>query len=199
VRNDRAVDFNWHDKAPAIGLPADDFSVRWTRSLNFAAGTYRINAKADDGIRIFIDGARVLNEWHRSDGSRTYSVDRTLSGRHDFVVEYYENEGRAKIEVWWERLSPTPTPSFTPSPALTSTHTPTDTMAPPSPTPTNTATVELTVTPSDTPEPTATETPTPTSTATDDSGIEPQIAGEERQGLTFRIRYLDQVLRFFMN
>jgi hypothetical protein len=39
VRDDTAVDFNWDSGTPALGLPNNNFSVRWTRSLYFDGGT----------------------------------------------------------------------------------------------------------------------------------------------------------------
>ena len=40
VRNDKSVDFNWGTGAPASGLPADNFSVLWTRNVDLSAGLY---------------------------------------------------------------------------------------------------------------------------------------------------------------
>jgi hypothetical protein len=45
-------------------LPVDDFSVRWTRNLNFSAGSYRFYAHVDDGVRLSIDGKPLIDEWH---------------------------------------------------------------------------------------------------------------------------------------
>jgi len=49
VRNDPNVDFNWGTGSPGPGVPADNFSVRWTRTLYFQGGTYHIYAHVDDG------------------------------------------------------------------------------------------------------------------------------------------------------
>ncbi|MGD1994385.1 MAG: PA14 domain-containing protein, partial [Anaerolineae bacterium] len=119
VRNDASIDFDWGGGAPAVGLPADNVSVRWTRQLNFERGVYRLHARADDGIRVFVDGNRVINEWHDSDASQVYTVDLVLDGRHRVVVEYYEYTGQALAKFWWRRVgdvvTPTPVPP-TPTP-----------------------------------------------------------------------------------
>ncbi|MCB0211210.1 MAG: SH3 domain-containing protein, partial [Anaerolineae bacterium] len=52
VRNDVAVSFDWGLNAPASELPADNFSARWTRQLDYSAGAYRFYARADDGVRL---------------------------------------------------------------------------------------------------------------------------------------------------
>lgn len=115
VRNDRKIDFDWGRGAPAAGLPADNFSVRWSRRVDFEKGTYRFSARADDGIRIYLDGQRILNEWHAGDDSQVYTGKVRLDGRHQVVVEYYENQGHARVEVGWERVKNTPTPTPTPT------------------------------------------------------------------------------------
>jgi hypothetical protein len=104
VRDDAAINFNWGAAAPAMGLPADAFSVRWKRTLRFQEGTYRFYVQSDDGVRVWLDGELIINQWR--DGSDVIdTAERTLSGAaHTLRVEYYENLGTARILFWWERL-----------------------------------------------------------------------------------------------
>jgi hypothetical protein len=104
VRNDREINFNWGDESPIVGFPSDDFSVRWSRRLEFEPGKYRFSARSDDGIRVFLDGDRIIDEWHPSGGTEVYTAERTLTGAHVIRVQYYEDEGDAKVEFWWEKL-----------------------------------------------------------------------------------------------
>ncbi len=101
TRNDVRLDFNWGAAPPAAKVPADLYSVRWSRTLNFEAGSYRFYAEADDGVRVLIDGQPVINQWHESDGGQ-YFADLTLApGQHAVVVEYYERYHGALLHVWW--------------------------------------------------------------------------------------------------
>jgi hypothetical protein len=170
VRNEHAVDFDWGSASPASILPGDNFSARWTRTLNLDPGVYRINAIADDGIRVYLDGQLLIDEWHDSPGSQTYTAQRTLGGAHQFLVAYYEHGGTARARLWWERAdnTSTPTTTATVTPTSTITHTPvattdtptatlTRTPEPPADTATSTLSPEVpteTSTPTDTPEPT---------------------------------------------
>ncbi len=103
VRNDYAVDFSWGFGSPAAQVPPDSFSARWTRTLDFQAGTYRFYLSMDDGARLWIDGQLVIDQW--SNGSvREVTADRSLTqGRHDIRVEYYELTGLARVALRWER------------------------------------------------------------------------------------------------
>jgi hypothetical protein len=114
VRNDKAIDFNWGKGAPAAGLPADNFSARWSRQVTFAPGVYTFSAWADDGIRLYLDGKLLLNEWHDGRGDVVYKADANLSGVHGLVVEYYENGGDSRVGLSWTRTGDLPVPNRPP-------------------------------------------------------------------------------------
>jgi hypothetical protein len=105
VRDDAAIDFDWDTGAPAGGLPADGFSVRWTRTLSFVLGTYRFSALVDDGVRLYVDDELVLNAW--KDGARR-EVTATaflLAGDHSLRIEYYDRTGRAFLQLSWDKIA----------------------------------------------------------------------------------------------
>jgi hypothetical protein len=105
VRYDPAIDFDWGYDSPDDEIPADDFSVRWTRTLGFTSGTYRFYASCDDGVRIFVDGSLVVDSWRDQKLPNTRTGDIYLgSGEHRVVVEYYDHGGKASAHVWWKRL-----------------------------------------------------------------------------------------------
>lgn len=102
IRDDSAIDFDWGYGSPAAVIPADGFSVRWTRYLAFASGTYRFYATSDDGVRVWLDGEVIVDQWHVSPGD-TYMAQRSLAaGNHLLRVEYYEEGGGAKVRFWWD-------------------------------------------------------------------------------------------------
>lgn len=103
IRNDANIQFNWGTGSPFPGpIPNDHFSVRWSRTLNFAAGTYRFSVFSDDGVRVYLDNQLIINQW--ADAQNTvFTAQRSLSaGNHSLRVEYYENIGEAKVQFWWE-------------------------------------------------------------------------------------------------
>ena len=110
VRSDAKISFDWGQGYPISGMPKDEFSVRWSREVRWAPSIYRFHARADDGIRFYVDGELVMDEWHPSRGDDEYRVDVTLTDRHVLDVQYYDQAFEAKVFFWWERLDIGPQP-----------------------------------------------------------------------------------------
>lgn len=112
-----ALDFNWGTAAPHPSLPADNFSLRAERTVNFAPGSYRIDATYDDGIRVFINGTPVINDW--AEGAvRSASWQGALSGLTQIRVEYFEAFSEAQVRVRYTPLGlPAPGVPTPPAPS----------------------------------------------------------------------------------
>jgi VCBS repeat-containing protein len=106
VNTSSSIDFNWGSKSPALGIPSDNFSASWVRSIDFESGSYRFSVQADDGVRLYFDDELLIDEWHDASGTKTYSVEREVSGTHELQVIYYEHVGDAHIKFEWEKISP---------------------------------------------------------------------------------------------
>src|SRR5437899_6573106 len=92
------------------GLPVDNFSVRWTGRFQFGGGSATFTARADDGVRVFLDGVAIIDQWHDQPAT-TYTTTRTVTaGEHEVKVEYYEKLEDAVIQVSWTSAgAPAPT------------------------------------------------------------------------------------------
>ncbi|MEN6385855.1 MAG: glycoside hydrolase family 3 C-terminal domain-containing protein [Phycisphaerales bacterium] len=103
VRVDKAINFDWADKSPVADFPADNFSVRWTgKIISPTTGTFAISAGSDDGIRLFIDGKKIIDNWV----VRSYTEDRaeinlTKGQEYSIKIEYFENGSDAQATLGW--------------------------------------------------------------------------------------------------
>ncbi len=105
LRDDPEIRFDWGEGSPDASVSADNFSVRWTRSLDLKGGTYRFHVRIYGGVRLFVDGQMVVNQWHDAD-DKLYQVDLPLEpGSHVLRLEYYDYTGPAAVELWWVGLS----------------------------------------------------------------------------------------------
>ncbi|OXB14250.1 T9SS sorting signal type C domain-containing protein [Flavobacterium reichenbachii] len=79
--------------------PVDKFFVRYKMKTTTAAGIYNITIGGDDGTRLYIDGTLVVGNW-TTHGYTANSVQYTLTaGSHDFILEYFENDGDARTTI----------------------------------------------------------------------------------------------------
>jgi hypothetical protein len=96
------LDRNWGAEAPAAGVNADRFSARWTRYIDFTPGTYLFTATSDDGIRVWVDGTLIIDEW-TIHAAQTHTAEINLGAGHHLVkVEYFEESGLAVVRLRWQ-------------------------------------------------------------------------------------------------
>jgi PKD repeat protein len=108
VRDDPAISFDWGLGSPASQIPSDNFSARWSRTLNFSAGVYRFYTRTDDGVRLWVDGALVINQW-KDQSPTTYAANIFMSeGPHYIRMEYYDRAMGAVAMLSWERADQFP-------------------------------------------------------------------------------------------
>lgn len=104
TRTDPQVAFDWNWRYPAPGVQREYFSVRWTgKLLAPVSGRYRFSAIVDDGVRVWVGGKKVIDEWRKQDDSQ-FVGEVTLKARHwyDFRVEYFNDWKGSVISVNWE-------------------------------------------------------------------------------------------------
>lgn len=109
TRVDPTVAFRWGTAAPAPGIGADTFSVRWTGSVvPRHTQTYTFSTTSDDGVRLWVDGRLVIDQWNRhSERVDTGTVALTAGRAVPVVLEYFEGDRRATVELRWSSASQT--------------------------------------------------------------------------------------------
>jgi beta-glucosidase len=116
TRVDPQVGFRWDRGGPtddmvvrgemsaAKSLGGDDFGVRWTgQLLPPVSGKYEIEVAADDGLRLWLDGKPLLEEWSDTDRlrSKVITIDLEAGRAYDLKLEYYERERDAGVRLAW--------------------------------------------------------------------------------------------------
>jgi PA14 domain len=110
VRNngDGYLNFDSATNSPSseCHINEDNFSVRWSRKVILADGMYRFTVTGDDGVRLYVNGKRLINQW-RNQKRATYRKDIKLqAGTHRLVLESYDHTGEAVAKVAWEAIEP---------------------------------------------------------------------------------------------
>jgi LysM repeat protein len=104
VRYHSKISFDWRTNGPGKPLKGQNFSARYTRDKPFDAGLYRFNVLVDDGVRVWLDGVPLIDQWHESSLIH-YSADRQVSaGTHHLQIDYFQAYGGAQLVFWIERI-----------------------------------------------------------------------------------------------
>lgn len=85
------VDFRPDGKAPVKGVGPENYSVRWTGQVRLEGRqALQFMTNADDGVRVFVDGKKVLDDWSDHAPRMQAEMVTLSSGRHEIVVEYFQ-------------------------------------------------------------------------------------------------------------
>jgi large repetitive protein len=98
------IDFDWATGSPGAGVAIDNFSARWDGSVRAGAtGAYRFQTVSDDGVRLWVNGVQVINNWtdHGPTTNTSGSVNLVAGQRYSIRLEYYERGGGAVIRLRW--------------------------------------------------------------------------------------------------
>ena len=104
-RIEARIDHDWGANSPALDLPNDHFSARWTTTQRLEKGSYLFFLTVDDGARVWVDGRLVIDAWSigRKE-SRQATIRINQTGDHVLQVAYFENTGNAGIKFEWLQL-----------------------------------------------------------------------------------------------
>src|SRR6185503_20073244 len=93
TRVDPRNEFRWTLNSPGRGIPFDWYSARWTGSIVAAPqGVRRIGVEGNDGYRLFLDEAVVVDNWKKqSFGRRVVDVHWEAGSTHAIRLEYFES------------------------------------------------------------------------------------------------------------
>ena len=103
-RIDSSVNFDWSSSPPAA-LAAGTYSVRWTgQVLAPETGTYRFSTRASDGVRLWINGVQLIDDWKDQAANLwndSASITLTAGQKYNLKVEYYDNASPATVQLYW--------------------------------------------------------------------------------------------------
>jgi alpha-glucosidase (family GH31 glycosyl hydrolase) len=105
TRTDINIDFNWNENSPAPDFPRTRFSARWTGTIEVPAsvGDVKLATLEDDGVRVWIDGRKIIDAWGPHDSTTSEaSVVLDAGVPHQIRVEYLQLDYGARLKLLWE-------------------------------------------------------------------------------------------------
>ena len=84
--------------------PTNNFAARWTGYIKIpSTGTYRFRTVADNGVRLYVDGTKLIDNWTASaqrtidSGDQTYTQGQLVA----VTMDYYSTTGTSTAQLQW--------------------------------------------------------------------------------------------------
>jgi chitodextrinase/O-glycosyl hydrolase len=107
TRVDPTVNFNWGNTGPWSPNWTDNFSVRWTGSVQADfSETYTFYTRADDGVRLWVNNQLIINDWNDHTATTDSASIALVAGQsYNIKLEYYDDFNAAEVELGWSSAS----------------------------------------------------------------------------------------------
>lgn len=105
---DPKIDFDWKLLKPFLKLPTNNFYVSWEGTvLPEFSERYRFWVRADGGVKLWINGQLVIDDWVAGKFAiyRNGLIDLAAGVPATIKVEYFDNTGAASINLRWSSFS----------------------------------------------------------------------------------------------
>jgi GH43 family beta-xylosidase len=102
-RVEPGVDHDWLAASPGTGVGADKFSVRWSGTLTApTTGAYKMILSSDDGVRLFVDGKLLVENWTGHFVTRNEATVQLTAGKATSIrLDYFELDQNASVKLSW--------------------------------------------------------------------------------------------------
>jgi len=108
TRVDPTVNFDFGTGSPDPLIGPDTFSVRWTGTITPEfSQAYTLYTTSDDGIRVWLGGALIIDNFTNHSATENSSVTPVLTAgqAYPIQIDFYENAGRATATLSWSSAS----------------------------------------------------------------------------------------------
>lgn len=99
TRSDDTIDYNWGLGSPDPAVNTDNFSASWIKTESFTQGSYTFETLSDDGVRLFVDGLPIIDNWTDHGATLNSAEVELTEGDHQIELHYYERGWDAVIRL----------------------------------------------------------------------------------------------------
>lgn len=114
LRPEPAINFDWGNGAPVAGvIGADNFSIRWTRTVALTPGAYEFTVVANGDIRLWLNNQLLINQAATAQPlTTTVDIPSDLAGGAIAVqMEYVHRSGPAMARLNWTAANTATSPA----------------------------------------------------------------------------------------
>ncbi len=108
VRTDAVVNFDWSAVGPDASIGQTNFTARWTGAVQPQYDeTYTFTVVADDGVRLWVNGQLLVDDWttHSADATNSGSISLHAQQLYNIRLDYFQQTGNAAAQLRWSSPS----------------------------------------------------------------------------------------------
>ncbi len=95
--NMKGLDLSWPN-SPFQNVNSDYFATEAISDITVPPGGYELSVTADDGVRAWLDGRMIMDEWRYS-VPKQYRIKLLLGGKHQLKLLHFELNGFATLRA----------------------------------------------------------------------------------------------------
>lgn len=97
------IDYYWRSHTPFDGMNPHECSIRWTGKLTSPeSGEITFSARFDDGIRVWVGGVLIIDNWQLNDVGYAKGKFKMVAGEYyDIKIEYFNALLEGEIKLFW--------------------------------------------------------------------------------------------------
>ena len=88
--------------SPLPGFQREHYSARWTGKLVApVSGQYVFTFAGDDGYRLFVDDAPLIDEWAHPNSTKSAPINLEAGKSYDLRAEFFQSGGEVRAQLSW--------------------------------------------------------------------------------------------------
>ena len=106
LQRTETINFNWGMTSPGAGVPVDNFSIRWSGQIEaISTGAYQFQTNSDDGVRVWVNGQLLIDNWtpHGATLDTSTAITLTAGQKYNIIVQYFDSGFDAVMQLLWKK------------------------------------------------------------------------------------------------
>ncbi len=100
---DHQVDFNWNGNSPINLVGGSNWAGEWTGQIQAeSTGTYTLATNSDDGVRVYINGNLVIDNYGYHAPTLDYGTVNFVAGqKYTIDIKFFQGGGGSVLQLFW--------------------------------------------------------------------------------------------------
>jgi len=100
---DSLINFNWNGGSPINGVDGSNWAGEWTGQVQaMTTGTYTFYTNSDDGVRVWINGQLVIDDFSYHAPTMDQGTIKLVAGqKYSIDIKYFQGGGGSVLQLFW--------------------------------------------------------------------------------------------------